>query len=234
MLSTGMILTGRTRDTIVANNLKLALSETPPEDDSPFQDQGFTRPRVLIILPTRNACLKVVNLLIAISGTTQQENKARSQRDYSLDEPDSIPASKPADFKDRFEGNDDDLFRIGIKFTRKSMKLFVEFYNADIILASPLGLKRVLESGTKRRDAKDGDEPPKKKPKGKGDYDFLLSIDYLSSTPSRISISKIGSISPTSWLTLISHLPPPHQNVTSPESNHTSSTMKQNIIVRQY
>jgi U3 small nucleolar RNA-associated protein 25 len=174
-----MMLTGRTRDTIIANNVKLASSKTPPEDDSPFQDQGFTRPRVLIILPTRNACLKVVDLLIALSGTTQQENKARFHKDYSLDEPDSIPVSKPADFKDKFEGNDDDLFRIGIKFTRKSMKLFVEFYNADIILASPLGLKRVLESGTKRRDAKDGDEPPKKKAKGKGDYDFLSSIALL-------------------------------------------------------
>lgn len=143
-----------------------------------FKDQGFTRPSVLILLPTRNACLKVVNTLISLSGTTQRENKARFQKDYSLDEPDSIPASKPADFKDKFEGNDDDLFRIGIKFTRKSMKLFVEFYNADIILASPLGLKRVLESGTKQK--KDGsEEPPRKKSKGKGDHDFLSSISLL-------------------------------------------------------
>jgi U3 small nucleolar RNA-associated protein 25 len=155
--------------------------ETPPEDDTPFKDQGFTRPRVLILLPTRNACLKVVDILIGLSGTAQQENKARFEKDYSLDEPDSIPASKPADFRDKFEGNDDDLFRIGIKFTRKSMKLFVEFYNADIILASPLGLKRVLESGMKRRDTKkDEEEPSRKKARGgKGDYDFLSSIGLL-------------------------------------------------------
>jgi U3 small nucleolar RNA-associated protein 25 len=164
----------------VNNNVKLASLEIPPEDDSPFKDQGFTRPSVLIILPTRNACLKVVNILIALSATTQQENKARFLKDYSLDEPDSIPDSKPADFKDKFEGNDDDLFRIGIKLTRKSLKLFVEFYNADIILASPLGLKRILESGTKYRDKrKDNEEPPKKKSKGKGDYDFLSSISLL-------------------------------------------------------
>ena len=126
----------RTRDTIVSTNTKLGSMTTPPDDDTPFRDQGFTRPKVLILLPTRNACLKVVNSLIGLSGTTQQENKARFEKDYSLDEPDSIPASKPADFRDKFEGNDDDLFRIGIKFTRKSMKLFVEFYNADMILAS--------------------------------------------------------------------------------------------------
>ena len=161
------------------NNTKLGAAENPPEDDSPFKDQGFTRPSVVIILPTRNACLKVVNTLIVLSGTDQQENKARFIKDYSLDEPDSIPASKPADFKDKFEGNDDDLFRIGIKFTRKSLKLFAEFYNADIILASPLGLKRILESGTKQRATKDGDEPVKKKLKGKGDYDFLSSISLL-------------------------------------------------------
>ncbi len=170
----------RTRDAIVSTNTKLGSMATPPEDDTPFRDQGFTRPKVLILLPTRNACLKVVNSLIGLSGTSQQENKARFEKDYSLDEPDSIPASKPADFRDKFEGNDDDLFRIGIKFTRKSMKLFVEFYNADMILASPLGLKRVLESGTKRRDMKvEEEQPARKKFKGKGDYDFLSSIGLL-------------------------------------------------------
>jgi U3 small nucleolar RNA-associated protein 25 len=179
ILFTGYVTNSRTRDHIVANNVKLGAEGNPPVDDSAFQDQGFTRPSVLIILPTRNACLKVVNILMEHSGTIQQENKARFQKEYSLDEPETIPDSKPADFKDKFEGNDDDLFRIGIKFTRKSLKLFVEFYNADIILASPLGLKRVLESGTKRRDAKDGEEPARKKSKGKGDYDFLSSISLL-------------------------------------------------------
>ena len=168
----------RTRDTVVDNNIKLASEENPPEDDTPFKDQGFTRPSVLILLPTRNACLKVVNTLISLSATTQQENKARFLKDYSLDEPDTIPASKPEDFKDKFEGNDDDLFRIGIKFTRKSLKLFVEFYNADVILASPLGLKRVFESSTKRREPRE--EPAQKRSKGKGDCDFLSSISLLT------------------------------------------------------
>jgi len=168
----------RTRDRVVDNNVKLASEENPPEDDTPFKDQGFTRPSVLIILPTRNACLKVVNTLISLSATTQQENKGRFIKDYSLDEPDTIPASKPEDFKDKFEGNDDDLFRIGIKFTRKSLKLFVEFYNADVILASPLGLKRVFESSTKRRGPRE--EPVRKKSRGKGDYDFLSSIALLT------------------------------------------------------
>jgi U3 small nucleolar RNA-associated protein 25 len=60
-------------------NIKLA-SDGLPEDDSPFKDQGFTRPSTLIILPTRNACLKVVNTLTSFSATTQQEKKLDSQK----------------------------------------------------------------------------------------------------------------------------------------------------------
>lgn len=44
-----------------------------------------------------------------------------------------------------FSGNCDDGFRIGIKVTRKSVKLFSEFYGCDLVLASPLGLRMAIE-----------------------------------------------------------------------------------------
>lgn len=51
----------------------------------------------------------------------------------------------PKDHVDTFKGNVDDNFRVGIKVTRKSVKLFGGFYGSDIIVASPLGLRMSIE-----------------------------------------------------------------------------------------
>lgn len=51
----------------------------------------------------------------------------------------------PGDHVENFKGNIDDNFRVGIKVTRKSIKLFSDFYSSDIIVSSPLGLRQVIE-----------------------------------------------------------------------------------------
>ena len=48
------------------------------------------------------------------------------------------------DFEALFSGNIDDHFRIGVGVAKKSLKLYTDFYAADIILASPLGLRTII------------------------------------------------------------------------------------------
>ena len=38
-----------------------------------------------------------------------------------------------------FRGNTDDHFRLGIKITKASVRLYVDFFGSDILVASPLG-----------------------------------------------------------------------------------------------
>ncbi|CCH42043.1 hypothetical protein BN7_1582 [Wickerhamomyces ciferrii] len=158
----------KTRDRIMKNNGKVSIQnekisegKIKPEDEKEFRDQGFTRPKVLILLPSRNHCYKVVENMISMSGVEQVEKQKRFKNEFFDDS--TPPDNKPEDFRNLFEGNNHDDFRIGIKFTRKSMKLFSSFYQSDIILASPLGLQFILENPDKKK--KDGD--------------FLSSIEVL-------------------------------------------------------
>lgn len=146
----------KTRDRILKNNSRLATNA-----DLELRDQGFTRPKILFLLETRQNCARYAETIIELSGAEQVENKKRLFDAFSSD--DKHPEGMPEDFRDLFDGNDDNVFRVGLKITRKTLKLFSKFYASDIILASPLGLRLAIEGkGVKHRDS-----------------DFLSSIEMV-------------------------------------------------------
>uniref|UniRef100_A0A453MDZ6 UTP25 NTP hydrolase-like domain-containing protein n=1 Tax=Aegilops tauschii subsp. strangulata TaxID=200361 RepID=A0A453MDZ6_AEGTS len=164
----------RTRDVVIKNDAKLRNdANTDVMEDDSYRDQGFTRPKVLFLLPLKSIARRIVKRLIQLSPLTQKDNsmgqfkKEFGESDDELEEPNS---SKPTDFNLLFAGDVEDHFLFGIKFTKKSVKLYSNFYASDIIVASPLALKLKI----------DGGEVTKKKGRPKeNDSDFLSSIEIV-------------------------------------------------------
>ncbi|KAM0576284.1 hypothetical protein ACHAPW_006870 [Verticillium nonalfalfae] len=150
----------KTRDRVIKNTYKLSKEDNP---DLECRDQGFVRPKVLFLLPTRQSCAKMVSTIEDLLEPGQKENRKRFEDAY-VDTSEKFRDNKPADFLELFDGNDDDMFRLGVKFTRKTIKYFAQFYNSDILMASPLGLRMAIGSVEDKKAT---------------DYDFLSSIEMV-------------------------------------------------------
>lgn len=149
----------KTRDKVMKNSNRLSRD---PEAAINARDQGFTRPKILVLLETRQMCVRYMETITKLFEPEQQENKKRFE-DAFVQTGSGFSDEKPLDYQELFEGNDDNEFRLGVKFTRKTVKYYSQFYASDIILASPLGLRRALKT----------DEPKH------ADYDFLSSIEIF-------------------------------------------------------
>ena len=64
---------------------------------------------------------------------------ALRQRDYTPAARGPLSGLRVLDLSRLFAGNVDDDFRLGVAVGRRALKLYVDFYEADLIIASPLG-----------------------------------------------------------------------------------------------
>ena len=132
----------KTRTKILNNNAK---HEARSEGDEKLRDQGFSRPKVLIIVPFKESCRSIVEHLIRWFSPEKAKgsvsNRKRFNEDYAKVE--TVRKDKPDDFYDTFQGDIDDSFKLGISVSKKTLKLYTDFYSSDIIIASPLGLRLV-------------------------------------------------------------------------------------------
>ncbi|XP_052509778.1 U3 small nucleolar RNA-associated protein 25 homolog [Budorcas taxicolor] len=154
---------------VLANNSRRRSQKLGVGDDDDFRDQGLTRPKVLIVVPFREAALRVVQLFISLlEGDSKKKiivsNKKRFNGEYGSDPEERPPNLKrPEDYEAVFVGNIDDHFRIGVAILQRSIRLYAPFYSSDILIASPLGLRTII-----------GGEGEKKR-----DFDFLSSVELL-------------------------------------------------------
>lgn len=174
----------RSRDLMSKNDRKLAKHQENVEGKSlnaeAHLDRGFTRPKVLILLPLAGIARRVIKKLIQLTPPKLKNKVENVQRFYEefgsgitkdkddQDDSENTKAkmsTKPSDFEVLLgRDNNNDHFMIGVKFTNRGIKLYGDFYTSDILVASPLGLI------TKIGEA----EVNKEK-----DVDYLSSIEIL-------------------------------------------------------
>ena len=90
-----------------------------------------------------------MNLIIEKSGIEQVDKKAKFHDQFF--DPALPPPYKPKSFQQLFKGNTNDFFVLGMKFTRKAIRLYSNFYQSDVIVCSPLGLHMIVESTDKKK-----------------------------------------------------------------------------------
>ena len=115
-----------------------------------IRDQGFTKPKVLIITPLKSTAYSIIQDLISIYSKQSESSpeirfRSRFEEEYSAPE-EPLKGDKPRDFEEVFGGNNDDCFRMGIKFSKKVIGLYSNFYASDLIVGSPLGLRMAASS----------------------------------------------------------------------------------------
>lgn len=159
----------KTRAMILRNSAKIKQDEGVE-----IRDQGFSRAKVLILLPYKWMARIVIEMLLEMAvdedagdgtGKNTVRNRGRFNEEFCNDDEDDSDGAKHPNAGHRFYfgENADDCFRIGLSFTRTTVNLYSDFYYADVIVASPLGLRLIIGAEGERS----------------RDFDFLSSIEVL-------------------------------------------------------
>lgn len=168
-------------------------------DEERWRDQGYTRPKVLVLLPTRGTAVTFVQRMISIMGKSANvDHFDRFEAEYSAgvvqDDGDggdaydqrrkAVLASKGEDWSELFgeDANDDDDFKIGMSLTpnaaRRSKTKGAKSKASDVSCGISVKLYSdfyrsdiILASPLALKMATSGDED------NDGDVDFLTSIE---------------------------------------------------------
>ena len=157
-------------DTLNRNNTAKMSQMTPEEKlNVDIRDKQLIRAKAVIILPFKSnakaAVDEIIRSMTPPSGKLEVGYRKRFEKEFGSDpeiEKMKKERNRPADFKRTFAGNNEEMFRIGISFAPKAIRLYAPFYSSDIIIASPLGLRRII-----------GTEEDSKR-----EYDFLRKHSY--------------------------------------------------------
>ena len=112
-------------------------------EDIVSTDSGFTNTSVLVVLPSRCLAKRFIEDLGAHFDSI--DKLEQFSKDFGLQtEEDPKLTRKPADHQALFTGNVDDKFCIGLRVNASKLLLYSEYKQADILVASPLGLSYYL------------------------------------------------------------------------------------------
>lgn len=183
----------KTRARVLSHNGKL--KENPDLD---YRDQGFTRPKVLMIVPFRESVRRIINCfenLLLVNDDSEEtdqiqiSHRKRFKEEYGSGEGNAPPTDgkfqrTSNEYNEIFTGNVDDHFRLGISVTKKSLKFFQSVYKSDFLIVSPVGLRTLLEKRRQKRkhDASSDnsdDEAEEETSNDTSTADFLSSIECV-------------------------------------------------------
>lgn len=163
----------KNRDILSSHNSDIKYNKYKEDNDNnmEYKDQGFTRPKVLILCPFASYLERIIRYIIQLlPKNIQIMNKKRffdefgtaNKREEGEGDEEKENKSKAA-WEEIFKGNNEDCFRFGLSYNKKQLKLYTSFYSSDIIIASPIGLRLCMGLGGSK----------------KMDIDFLSSIEIV-------------------------------------------------------